>query len=124
MTESIRPPVGTHVRLTRDDRFLQLYHDAHPGTIGVIVRHSALGKDDNGVLVDWGDGHPVRTDADEFDVTSDTQPAPRDDRHDELDRLRHRAKTFHTLDGTELRTLALDALALAERTLIPAGQEK
>lgn len=55
-----RPAVGSKVRLLREDSYLQREAGAFPGSIGVVVRHSQLNWNDNGVLVDWGNGREIR----------------------------------------------------------------
>lgn len=58
--------VGQKVVLQRDSWFLSERHGAVAGSTGVIVRHSRLSQDDDGVLVDWGDGQEVRSNRDEL----------------------------------------------------------
>ena len=55
-----RPPVGTTVRLLSDGWYLRDYHSASAGSVGKIVAHSDLNRDDRGVLVDWGRGRSAR----------------------------------------------------------------
>ena len=57
-----RPTVGQRVRLLADSWFLRERHDAVPGSIGTVVAHSQLNREDTGVLVDWGNGTSVRCD--------------------------------------------------------------
>lgn len=61
-----RPEVGLQVRLLADAWFLRERHGAVPGSIGTVVAHSQLNREDNGVLVDWGNGTSVRCDLDEL----------------------------------------------------------
>ncbi|MFF2053728.1 hypothetical protein ACFVU2_19145 [Leifsonia sp. NPDC058194] len=61
-----RPPLDTPVFLLKDDWFLRTHHNARIGSIGIIAGHSALNPDDDGVLVNWGDGSPVRCNLDEL----------------------------------------------------------
>jgi hypothetical protein len=61
-----RPAIGTPVLLLRDDWYLRNEHGARIGTIGIVVEHSHLNHDDEGVLVDWGDGRRVRSNLDEL----------------------------------------------------------
>lgn len=57
-----RPTVGRQVRLLADAWYLRERHGAVPGSIGTVVAHSQLNREDNGVLVDWGNGTSVRCD--------------------------------------------------------------
>lgn len=61
-----RLPIGAKVRLLADSWYLREEHSAEAGCVGTIVAHSDLHRDDDGLLVDWGNGRPVRCDLDEL----------------------------------------------------------
>lgn len=56
------------VRLLKFDSYLSDNHGVLPGAIGRMVQASRLSRDDNGWLIDFGDGAPVRCDPDEYEV--------------------------------------------------------
>lgn len=60
------PPVGSSVYLLKNNRYLREVHGVVAGSTGTVVMHSQLHPDDDGVLVDWGDGHHVRSRLDEL----------------------------------------------------------
>jgi hypothetical protein len=60
------PPVGTRVRLLREDRFLREFAGAVVGSIGTVISQSRLNADDDGVHVDWGNGQTVRANLNEL----------------------------------------------------------
>jgi len=57
-----RPRIGTPVRLLRTDPFLEREAGAVIGSTGTVVDHSKLNWDDDGVLIDWGNGRRIRSD--------------------------------------------------------------
>lgn len=57
-----RPRIGTPVILLRTDAFLEREAGAVAGSTGTVVDHSRLNWDDDGVLVDWGNGRCIRSD--------------------------------------------------------------
>lgn len=61
-----RPQLGSTVRLLSDSWFLREFHHAAPGALGEVVEYSRLSADDDGVLVNWGDGVSVRANLDEL----------------------------------------------------------
>lgn len=63
---TVRPELGTAVCLLADNWFLRERHGAPRGAVGRVVAFSTLGPGDEGVLVDWGDGMPVRCDLKEL----------------------------------------------------------
>lgn len=68
-----RPAIGSKVCLLRWDAYLSAYHGAGAGSIGTVVLYSRLGPDDDGVLIDWGDGQAVRSNLDEFALVATTE---------------------------------------------------
>lgn len=61
-----RLPIGAKVGLLSGSWYLREQHGAQVGSVGTIVAHSHLSRDDDGVLVDWGNDRPVRCDLDEL----------------------------------------------------------
>ena len=57
-----RPRLGSQVTLLHFDSFLHRDAGAVPGSTGIVVGHSKLSDDDDGVLVDWGNGRAIRAD--------------------------------------------------------------
>ena len=115
-----RPAIGTTVRLITDSWYLRAYHHAGPGSIGEVTAWSRLGYDDDGVLIDWGHGGAVRSNADEYIVITDSDVAETLDPSAELERLRNLQKLYPALREDEKQTLLDDALLLAGR-LLKAG---
>lgn len=63
------PPVGARVLLVTGppSSYLEWRRGVLKGeTVGTVVEQSQLNTDDTGVLVDWGDGEPVRCDFSEL----------------------------------------------------------
>lgn len=64
---ALRFDVGGRVVLAQPSHYLFSHHNVTPNeTVGTITAKSRLAADDNGFLVDWGDGQPIRCDRDEL----------------------------------------------------------
>lgn len=70
-----RPPVGTSVTVIANSEYLAEYHGAAAGTVGTVVEHSQLSKDDDGVLVSWGLKPKVRMELWELTLAEPTTPS-------------------------------------------------
>lgn len=61
-----RPKIGQDVKLLTNSSYLAERFDAPQGSIGTVVEHSRLTRDDTGVLVRFGEGSAFRCDLHEL----------------------------------------------------------